>query len=274
MKFNSIFKSCLFAGLLFAKFSGAQHVSLSPSRLYYKVGEGEYKTQTVNVTNNATVKQSFTVSFADFEPAGYQGKSKFMEAGESENSCSKWLTASPSYFELEPGQTQKIDVLIQVPQSPDANKVKWSAMRIKLSKEKTAPASGNKDAIGMGIMETFQFVVHIFQSPPNITLKSAEISSFKEVSIPTDSVHTLALMVKNTGEAILDCASYLEITNLGDGKEERMKPIAFTVLPNAEREVKFNLNTMLGKGKYSIMGVVDYGSRENVQAAELQLEIK
>ena len=274
MKLRSLCKISLVAAALLVQSATAQHVSLSPSRLYYKVGEGEYKSQSVNVTNNATYKQSFSVSFADFEPAGYQGKSKFMEAGESENSCSKWLTASPSFFELEPGQTQKIEVLMQVPQSPDANKVKWSAMKIKLTKEKQTAGDGDKNAIGMGITETFQFVVHVFQSPPSVTFKNAEISSFKDITAAGDSSRVLALMVKNTGEAILDCASYIELTNLKDGHEERMKPIAFTVLPNAEREVKFNLSPLLPPGKYSIMGVVDYGSRENVQAAEVQLEIK
>jgi len=117
--------SVLVAGLGFISASTAQNVSLSPSRLYYKVGLGEYKSQVVTVSNTSTTKQSFTVSFTDFEAPGNEGKSKFMEIGESENSCSKWLSVSPSFFEIEPGQTQQLTVLLQVPNLPDANKVKW-----------------------------------------------------------------------------------------------------------------------------------------------------
>jgi P pilus assembly chaperone PapD len=250
-----------------------QNVSISPSRLYYKSGLGEYKTQEVSVTNSSTVKQAFTISFSDFEPSGSEGKSKFMKKGESEHSCSQWLTATPSFFELDPGQTQKIQVLIQVPASPEANKVKWAAMQVKLAKERKGGESGDKNAIGMGITETFQFIVHIFQSPPTVVNKSAELVSFKEITAPGDSIRTLALKVENNGESILDCASYLEYTQTQTGEEQRQKPFAFTLLPGASREVKFQMPTNL-KGKYSVLGVVDIGSRENVLAAELEVEMK
>ncbi len=251
----------------------AQNVSLSPSRLYYKVGLGEYKSQVVNVTNTSRIKQSFTISFADFEAPGAEGKSKFMEIGESENSCSKWLSTSPSFFEVEPGQTQQVTVLLQVPNLPEANKVKWSAMKVKLTKEKKAADLNDKNAVGMGVTETFQFVVHIFQSPPTITFKSAEITGFKDITSQTDTTRLLALSLKNTGDAILDCASYIEITNLQTGNEERLKPFAFTILPGGSRDLKFHLPN-LSKGKYSMLGVVDYGSKENVQAAELDIDVK
>ena len=250
-----------------------QSVSIAPSRLYYKTSIGEYKTQEVTITNSSTGKQTFTVGFSDFEPQGILGKSQFMKPGESPNSCSNWLTATPSFFELEPGQSQKVQILLQVPSSPDANKVKWAAMQIKLTKEKSTGDSKEKDAIGMGVTETFQFVVHIFQSPPTVTFKNAEITDFREITTSTDTVRTIALRVKNTGEAILDCASYIEFTNTQNGKEERQKPLAFTLLPGAIREVKFNVSYALEKGKYSVLGVVDYGSRENVQAAEMEMEI-
>jgi P pilus assembly chaperone PapD len=251
----------------------AQNVSIAPSRLYYKVALGEYKSQVVNITNNSSVKQSFTVTFTDFEAPGAEGKSKFMEPGESENSCSKWMSATPSYFEIEAGQTQQVTVLLQVPNLPDANKVKWSAMRVKLAKEKQSASLSDPNAVGMGITETFQFVVHIFQSPPSVIYKNAEIESFKENTSATDSSRVLTLTVKNSGEAILDCASYLEITNLQTGDEKRLKPFAYTVLPGGTRNVKFNLPG-LSKGNYSVLGVVDYGSKENVQAAELQIAVK
>src|SRR3954463_2836490 len=90
----------------------AQSVAISPSRLYYKCAIGEYKTQEVNITNSSSVKQTFTVSFSDFEPTGIGGKSKFMKPGESPNSCSEWLSASPSFFDLEPGASQKIKILM------------------------------------------------------------------------------------------------------------------------------------------------------------------
>ncbi len=260
---------CLVTGLL-----NAQNVSISPSRLYYKTSIGEYKVQVVTITNNSTNNQSFAVSFGDFEPSGVQGKSQLMKSGESPNSCSQWLSADPSFFQLEAGKTQKINVLLQVPSSPEANKVKWASMQVKLAKEKGGSEMSDNNSIGMGITESFQFVVHIFQSPPSVTYKSASIESFKEITSDTDSARVVMLRVNNSGEAILDCVSYLEFTNVGSGVEQRQKPIAYTLLPGTARELKFALSETLPEGKYSVLGVVDYGSRENVQAAETELEIK
>jgi P pilus assembly chaperone PapD len=202
------------------------------------------------------------------------GKSKFMKQGESENTCSQWLSATPSFFELEAGATQKVQVLLQVPSTPEANKVKWAAMQIKLAKEKKATDAADKNSIGMGVTETFQFVVHIFQSPPTVVDKSAELVSFREVTTAADSTRILVLTVKNSGESILDCASYLEFTNLQNGNDDRQKPFAFTLLPGATREVKFAVPSKLGKGKYSVLGVVDFGSREKLPAAEMEIELK
>ena len=270
-----IISKILFAfALLTAGVINGQNVSISPSRLYFKTPIGEYKTQEINITNSATTKQAFVVSFSDFEPAGIEGKSKFMKPGESENSCSQWLSATPSFFELEPGASQKVQVLLQVPASPEANKVKWAAMQIKLAKEKKGNDAGDKNSIGMGITETFQFIVHVFQSPPTVVNKSAELVSFREISSPTDSTRILALKVKNNGESILDCASYLEFTHLQTGNDDRQKPFAFTLLPGAAREIKFSVPVSLSKGKYSVLGVVDFGSRENVLAAEMEVELK
>ncbi|MCC7232780.1 MAG: hypothetical protein IT242_07550 [Bacteroidia bacterium] len=271
----SCFCVCICAGILFLSFTaGAQSVSISPSRLYYKAAVGEYKTQEISITNNASVRQSFAVTFGDFEPAGIEGKSRFLDAGESPNSCSRWLSATPSFFELDPGQIQKIQVLIQVPATPEANKVKWAAMRIKLTKEKQEKNLSDNKAIGLGVTETFQFVVHIFQTPPTVTSRSVEIVNFRESETQQQGKRVLVLKTHNTGEAIADCASYLEFTNTGTGKEVRIKPFAFTLLPDAVREVKFIIPDDLEKGHYSVMGVVDYGSRENVQAAEMELDIQ
>src|SRR6185295_16396471 len=118
------------------------------------------------------------------------------------------------------------------------NKVKWGTMMLKLTKEKKEANKGQSDGVGMGILETFQFVVHIFQTPPSITLKQAEIENFKETSAVGDSVRTLVLIAKNTGEAILDCATYLEFSNLQTGYEQRTKPAAFTMLPGGGRQMR------------------------------------
>jgi P pilus assembly chaperone PapD len=251
----------------------AQNVSVSPSRFYYKVAPGGSKAQTLRVTNASKNKQSFQISFGDFEAQGAAGKTNLLKSGESVHSLSKYVSANPSFFELEPGQSKEIQVLLELPNMPEASKVKWGTLLVKLVKEKTeANKLTNKD-MGMGIMETFQFVIHLFQTPPNVTNKSAEIVEMKQGQGKTANDKVISIVTKNTGEAILDCASYVEMVNLKSGKKERLKPTPFTLLPGGSREIKFAIPTTQEKGKYTVTGVVDYGSKDDVQAAEMDLEL-
>ncbi|MGV3507941.1 MAG: molecular chaperone [Sphingobacteriaceae bacterium] len=258
---------------LLAFSSIAQNISVAPSRFYYKVNPGGVKSQTLKVTNNSKVKESFVVTFGDFAAPGSAGKSVLLKPGESPNSLVKYISANPSYFEIEPGKSQDVQVTLEMPNLPESNKVKWGTLMLKLDKAKSnATNLGGKD-VGMGILETVQFVVHVFQTPPNVTFKQAEIMSLKQLPGDNPSERTISLVTKNTGEAILDCAAYIEYVNLGTGKKERMKPAAFTVLPGGSREMMFALPSTIEKGKYSLTGVVDFGSKDEVQAAELELDI-
>jgi P pilus assembly chaperone PapD len=251
-----------------------QNVSVSPSRFYYKTAPGETKKQILHVTNSSSSRQSFNISFADFAAPGLNGKTQLLKAGESDHSIAGYMSASPSFFELDAGKSQDVQVVMDLPNLPEANKVKWGTLMIKLTKERTEANAAEKDGVGMGILETFQFVVHLFQTPPSITLRQAEITGFKEITQAADTGRTLSLITANTGEAILDCATYLEFSNTKNGYEERTKPAAFTVLPEGAREMKFIIPKELPKGKYSVTAVVDFGSKDAIQAAEMDLEIK
>lgn len=250
----------------------AQSASVSPSRLYFDVPLGEYKTRSIKVTNNSQNTQAFQISFADFESPGIDGKTLMMKPGESEHSCSEWLSANPSFFELQPGESKDVNVLMQVPNTAEANKAKWATMMVKLARERKDGQSMS-EGYGFGINQTFQFVVHVFQQPPTVQLKSGEIHSFKQIESANDSIRQLELQFINTGEAILDCAAYVEMTDLSDGTTERLDIRAFTVLPDGVRRVVFDMPKGIAPGRYSLLGVVDYGSEEEVQAAEITIEI-
>ncbi|TLX74919.1 hypothetical protein E9993_10990 [Labilibacter sediminis] len=79
--------------------------------------------------------------------------------------------------------------------------------------------------------------------------------------------------VENVGETILDCAPYLDVVNLKTGESRRIKRKGFSILPEGKRMIKLSLPSDLPAGKYSILGVVDYGSDTDLAGAELELVI-
>ena len=60
----------------------------------------------------------------------------------------------------------------------------------------------------------------------------------------------------------------------GTGSQDRLPVKHFTILPELIRDFKFNLPHTLEPGRYSAVGVLDFGSTEEIQAAELEFEIE
>jgi len=253
----------------------AQSASVSPSRLYYKVAPGGYKSQAIKVTNNGDKLQTFKVDFADFNAPGNKGKTEVMKEGESnERGCSKWLSASPSFFEIATGGTKDIEILLQLPNTPEANKARWAVGIVKLTQENVGGGEKGSDVVGMRIIQSFQFVIHIFQTPPSVVYKEASVIKFYRDTLASDSAVSLKMEVANTGETIIDCAPYLDVINTANGEKTNIKVKGFTVLPGGEREIRFYLPADIKKGKYNILGVVDYGSDTDIAGAELNIIIK
>jgi len=251
----------------------SQSVSVSPSRLYFEGDLGDYKSQLIRVTNNGLQAETFLVSFNSFMSEGNKGKTKLTEAENNSYSCAEWLSASPAFFELQAGQTQDVQVLLQVPNTPEANSVRWAVAAVKVTKENTRLNEQGSDVVGMQILQTFQFLIHIFQTPPGITHKEAQVDNFKMKSTPDDTLQVLTMDVHNTGPTILNCAPYLDIVNLNTGEMKRIKNKGFTVLPKGIRQIRFVLPSDLESGKYSVLGVIDYGSDSDLAGAELTVNI-
>ena len=170
---------------------------------------GGYKGQKIRVANNGTNKQTFQITFNDFSSTGNKGKTQILKEEDNNRGCAQWLAASPAFFELAPGVTQDVEILLQVPNVPEANNARWAVANVKLTRERTGPQASGEDVTGMQILQTFQFLVHIFQTPPSVQYKEAQVLSFKDVTTATDSIRILGMEVENVGETILDCAPYL-----------------------------------------------------------------
>ncbi len=251
----------------------SQSASVSPSRLYFNVSPGSYKSQKLRVMNNGKSTQTFTVNFANFNSEGAEGKTTIDSSGA--HGMANWLTASPSFFEVAPGELKEIDILLQVPNTPDANTVRWSVASVKLARENTGTDEKGEDVTGMAIIPTFSFVIHLFQTPPNITFTEVVIEEFyRDTTSVNDSIISMVMLTKNTGDAIADCAAYLDIVNLRTGVKTVVKNRGFTVLPGGMRRVSFKLPKGMDKGDYNILGVVDYGSETDVAAYELNIKIE
>lgn len=245
--------------------TAAQKISTSPTRINYKVSPGGSGRSRITVANNSVGKQGFQVTFGDFS-ASINGKSQFSAEGTEDRSCSSWLTATPAVFELEPGETQDIQVLIDVPGDSSALIARWAVAYVQL----TAPENdgqGSGEGLKVQVNQSYRFGVYLFQTPPSATDSKGEI---KGLNYEND-IFTISM--KNAGETFLRCNSYIELTSLSTGETKRVTTRGFTMLPALNRNTAFKIPQDMPPGRYSVLAVMDYGNRDEVEAAEMEILI-
>ncbi len=248
-------------------------VAVTPSHLNYNLKAGESKTQEVKITNETKIKRSFRITLKDFD-MNNAGKPVFMDAGKSEHSISRWLSVSPTLVELQPGASAKIRMTLNLPDSDGVNRAAWCIALIEEVKDRESlePEGGDKK-ISLGIIPSVGFGVYIYQNPPNVAINKVEIKNFKLQG--ADKAHrAIELTLSNTGDGIASCSAYIELTNSRTGKSQRLMVKRFTILPGYTRNYLYQLPENLDKGKYSAVGVLDFGSKDEVEAAELEFLIE
>jgi len=245
--------------------TAAQKISTSPTRINYKVSPGASGRSRITVANNSTEKQGFQVTFGDFS-ASVSGKSQFSAQGTEDRSCANWLTATPAVFELEPGETQDVQVLIDVPADSAALIARWAVAYVQLAAPEN-DGKGSGAGLKVQVNQSYRFGVYLFQTPPSATDSRGEING---LNYENDS---FTIEMRNAGETFLRCNSYIELTNLSTGETKRITTRGFTMLPALSRNTSFKIPQDMPPGKYSVLAVMDYGNRDEVEAAEMEIII-
>lgn len=250
-------------------------VAVAPSSMRFRVKPGKSETKYVTITNDTYYPHKFKMSFSDFGMSN-NGVIRQKPIGQTNNEygLTKWITASPNYVEVLPGEKKKIAIEVNLPDEDAAYKAAWCLLMIDQAREKDyiLPPAAKDGNVAMGVIPTFGFGVYIYQNPPNVKINKVEIISFTfNYDKNNRFIH---LRAKNVGDGIGFCKSYIEFNNLNTGYSERMPLKQFNVLPGQEREFEFQLPGNIPKGKYSIMGVLDFGSEEELEAAEMEITVE
>lgn len=247
-------------------------VSVSPAHFHFNQKQGETKSYDITVNNSTSTPKQFKVNIYDFD-MNNKGKSSFLPAGKGKYSLSKWVTMSPTFIELKPFEKKQVKVTVSVPTNDQGRKAAWSILMIEQEAPRNSLLNPKKSGstVALGVIPTFAFGVFAYQNPPNVEINKIEFKDFQFKK--TKDFTSLYLEVENMGDGIAYCTSYIDLTNLDTGKQQRLKVKKFTIIPELVRDFTFNLPKSLPKGKYLAVGVLDYESSEEIQAARLEFEI-
>lgn len=264
----------LFAGF-FLIFSlnqlSAQQININPSLIDFHISNvGSSESQAVVITNNSSTKQSFELSLGDWNRKN-DGSHEYFKPNTMPYSCADWIKLDKTFIEIEPGKAGEVLISMQAPTNPEELEVmKWAMLFVQSANLKKPVTNGPNEAKA-SIQEIIRVGVHIYQTPASLTEASASAIGLTQ-NAKQPKVYDFE--VKNTGKVMISGNFHLEITNLATSAETILPVKTFPIFPGGTRIIPFELPADLKPGKYSILGVLDYGENYSLEAVEKNIEIK
>ncbi len=249
-------------------------VAVAPSTMYFRTKPGKSQTIYLTITNDQRHPEKFKISFLDYTMDN-QGKTKEVPLGQfADYGLSKYILAAPSVVDLRAGEKKKIAITVSMPETDEAYRASWTMMMVdRLNERKYLVPDKNSDKeMQMGVIPTYGFGIHVYQNPPNVKINKVEITRFNFTY--NDTSKFVSLTVKNTGDGMGFCKSYVEINNLKTGKVEKDLLKQFVVFPGLQRSFELVVPGKIEKGKYSVLLVLDFGSKEQLETAEQEITVQ
>ncbi len=246
-------------------------VSVSPAHFHLNLKPREIKTYEITLKNDTKTEKKFKVNTYDFNMNG-KGKSSFLPAGSGNYSLSEWLNVSPSFIEVKPNEQKVVKFTVSIPTDGTGNRAGWSIIMIEQEEPRNSlePPKKSDATVALGVVPTFAFGVFVYQNPPTVSDNSVEITNFTLVE--RDTLKFISIEARNTGDGIAYCTSYIDLTNLITGEQQRLLVKRFTIVPELTRDFTFKIPSSLKKGKYLAVGVLDFEGSEEIQVAKMEFD--
>lgn len=264
LRIKTAFLFLLFSGILFG-----QDFEVSPVLMSFNADPGEIQKQQINIINHSSVPQKYTFKAGDYIQ-DKDGQKKNVALGTNKRSCAEWLNINPSFVELNPNQSAKVEVLMAVPKNGFS--ARWCMIQVQSTKEQNGFDADKTLHTGVNIVP--RIIVLIKQTPRSSKNYQATISNLHEVTKAGDKERTFEATITNTGDNIIEANVTLNIANLQTTKEQKFTPVKATVYPDGIQIIKLTLPEAQAKGKYAVAAIMDYGHRQPLSGTQMMLEIK
>jgi hypothetical protein len=246
-------------------------VSVSPSSIRFTANAGASQSKTLKINNDTDLTRTFKIVSSNYLAEDInRDAATSTPPDDYKFGLTKWLYITPSVVTLKPGEKATVNVLLDVPAGEEYEHAAWSLITIDEVRERqdlNIP-NGNSEAMGLGIVPSMGFGIFTYQNPPNLKSNSVELIGYK-----IDPDHkNIFMQAVNKGNGIAFSTYYVELLNMASGETIKIPAQTATLLPGATREFKLALPS-LQSGSYNVLGVLDFGSKEYVETAELDFVV-
>jgi P pilus assembly chaperone PapD len=200
-----------------------------PTWVELTINNGEQTTQTINVQNQDNEFVRMRVYVMDFS-IGRDGDFNFYEPGHESYSASKWLNIEKADFELVPGESKEVEVVVSAPATVEPGG-HYAALFFE------AVPSGNQSAVSVSMRIPTLFYITI----PGITgaevIANADIVSLQLPGVAGRGPVEMGVVVRNSGNVHLTVAAKAYFDGYWGGSSE-LDLGQKIILPNSEGMLK------------------------------------
>ncbi|MGN5954837.1 hypothetical protein ACP6L2_09520 [Sphingobacterium lactis] len=244
-------------------------LTAGPPRVYFISDPGQQQIKFIDISNPSTdYALELGVSFEDWSYSE-TGDNVLSPKGSLANSCANWLSVSEPYFSLAPGESKRLQVIMNVPKDLNLesdNSVHTSMLFItQLNPKASADKAGAtiRLAVRSGIK-----IYHRLNSRPQQDVEITNISY-----LMTDSIGGfLVVDYKVMANTWLEGKVRSELLNQDNGKKINLSDILFYALPNDIRRQYIPLPPNLSTGKYMASVIFLYNDQESIKMGELEFD--
>lgn len=258
---------CLLSLILSSIAFYGQDFEVSPVKLMFYAEPGSSQIRTLVVKNHGNSTSAFLLSSGDYI-INSQGKREYVPANTNKRSISSWMTISPTFFEVPPNQEQIVSISVQPP--IDEFGSRWGVIYVRTAAEKMTFEADKTLSAGMQLSP--RIMVDVIQTSQGHGQLSVKIDQLRETSSNNPEKRMFTALVTNNNDIILQCKSYLILSNMQTNVETIYSPINFELYPKNTRRIDFELPSGLEKGLYALAAILDYGSNSTLEGTQIVIE--
>lgn len=221
---------------------------------------GEKRVLKLKVSNSGTDATPVTVYTEDWQIN--RGEPDFNNQTHA-RALGRRVTVSPASFDLAPGASREVTVVLDPGSEPFAAGSYWSAVFVQNARLAPAPVTAKTEGLGAQMRVIERIGVLLFaDSVPEAKPLPADIAITDIKRTPAG----LDVTVKNPSPYMrLANAATVSLTPFAGGATQKIPLHSFRLLPGSSQDVAVALPAAAdGIGRTSVLAVIDYGAKDLV----------
>ncbi len=245
-----------------------QDISISPSIMFFNADPGHAVSNSIKITNHGGRTYEFQVNIKDWTRDS-TGRKVYADPGTLPFSNANWIRLNESIIRVLPNQVVNVPVQMEIPidhKSERSSNSMFFLTQINPDEQET-----NHPSIGIQI--NYEFGVQIFHNP--LSAKKGEVVFTNIVCQEQKDTKKRLVRIdfENNGYIHKTGQIRVELTNLETGKDYKLDPIHFAIMPLGKQFQIFELNHEIENGNYQLVSLIDVGDEYELNIGEKKIHL-